>query len=230
MTNLYATLAEFKAANNSFASDTAFDSAINLALDAAAETVEGICNRGVPLVADSNPSVRTYPGLGDWFQSIDECVSVTLVEVKGSPTDPNYTAWSANDWVPYAGDPSYPNFNRTPFTGVMVSGVGTFRLFTSGRFSGQPGFPEFRREIGLGRSVPTVRITARFGYSATVPMAIKEAVIAQAFRWVKRGQNAWSDTVGSAEMGILLFRKAMDPDLQQLLINGGFVRPAIGKR
>ena len=46
-----------------------------------------------------------------------------------------------------------------------------------------------------------IKITGKFGYSATVPDDIKQATIIQAGRWFKRGQMAYQDVVSLAQGG-----------------------------
>lgn len=199
------------------------DTVLQALLDAATEAINNHCYRPDGFVAGS-ASARPFPGSGGVVQWIDEAAAVTLVEVKQSPSDTVYTAWASSDWIPFTGDEREPNFNLTPYTGIMIAAPSSKAWFTSGRYQG----PFWSHSPVLRpRSVPTVRITAQWGYALTVPAAIKQACIIQAARWYKRGASFWADAVANPDMGGLMYRKTLDPDVQEILENGRFVRPAI---
>lgn len=202
---------------------------LQLLLDAASETIDGFCNRPDGFVADSVASARVYAGTGGTVQLIDECVEITQVAVKDGITSATYRVWAATDWIPFTGDPKDPNFNRLPYTGIMVNPGGSRLLFISGRLDAWPGFQPILERATL-RGAPTVQVTAKWGYSVAAPKRVQEACLAQAARWYKRGESSWADTLGSQDMGTLMFKKALDPDIEMMLVNGRLVRPAIGRR
>ncbi len=224
----YATVVELRGQINK--TKTTTDVELALLLDAVSDSIDKFCNRSDGFVSDVTESARTYTGSGSTVQWIDECTAVTLVEVKDSPSDTTYDSWVAADWIAATGDPENPDFNRTPFHFLVVSAVGDFELFTSGTFSGRQGF----RRMQMGRGVPTVRITGNWGYAATVPGTIKEATIAQAARWYKRGQGAWSNILANREQGQLAFGRSiqasLDPDIRFMLVGSRLVVPALGRR
>lgn len=201
----YATVEEFRLMSDSIG--TEWDIAIQMCLDAAGETIDGFCNQGVPFFSEA-AEARSYAGSGQDVQWIDKCTAVTLVEVKASPSDSTWTSLNAADWVLFSGDAKKPNFNKKPFTGLLLTGAG------------QGAFPS--------SVLPTVRVTARWGLADDVPAGVKQATIAQAYRWFKRGQGSWGDTIANVEMGLVSFRKALDPDIQMMLINARLVKPALG--
>lgn len=198
-------------------------------LDGATRLIDGICNRPEGFVATASSSARLFAGTGGPFQYIDECVSITTVAVKDSATDTTYTAWASTDWVGFAGSPDRPDFQPTahhkPYTALMVTADGSYSTFTSGQFTTRRGF---RPTSTISRAVPTVQVTATWGYAATIPPDIKAACLEQAARWWKRLESAMADTIGSAETGQLLYKQRLDPDIANILINGRYVRPAIG--
>jgi hypothetical protein len=159
------------------------------------------------------------------------------VAVKDSATDTTYTAWANpttnmagdGDWLAFAGDAQSPEFdpiNRgRPYTALMIDPNGDYSVFTSGKFSSRPGF---KPALSAGRGLPTVKATAKWGYATTVPYPIKEACIVQASRWFKRAESAYADAVATGEMGLLVYRKSLDVDVQAMLISARLVRPAIG--
>jgi len=198
-------------------------------LDAAGMAIDNFCGRPDGFMAVPTASARTYSGNGGPIQRIDECVEVTKVEVKDSPTDTDYDEWDDADWIAFAGDPQSPDFQPTsssrPYRAIMVSAEGDYDHFTSGSYAHRRGF---RPEQTVYRGVPTVRVTARWGYADTVPYVIRQACITQASRWFKRGESAWSDAVGSPDTGQLFYRKVIDPDLEFMLVDGRLVKPTVG--
>lgn len=207
----YATLAELKARLEKTLPDD--DTVLSALITAASRAIDAFCNRPDGFVAPTIATARVYAGSGRAWQRIDECVEITLVEVKESATDDGYVAWTGADWIAFSGDPEQPDFNRTPYTAILCAAGGAYSVFTSG-FMTQHG-------------VPTVRVTAKWGYAVTVPPAIREACVIQAARWWKRGQSAWADTAGTPELGLLLYRRELDPDLKMILVTGRYVRPVI---
>lgn len=221
---VYATAAELRAQIDK---TTVTDDATLLnILTAVSDNIDKFCNRPDGFQAIAVASARTYSGHGEPWIWIDECISVSLVEVKDGPADTTYVTWASTDWNAFSGRPKSPNYNRTPYQGLMVSANGDYTVFTSGEYLGRKGFIPIEPELKY--SVPTVRVTARWGYAATTPASIKEACIIQAARIYKRGQSAFADTIASADFGQLMYTRTLDPDVKQFLVNGRFVRPAVG--
>lgn len=202
MTLSYVTLAEFKATNNIPAADDSRDIEIQMALDAAVEAVNNTCNRRDGFLAPAVATAKQVGGTGKEYAYCDEFAAATLVEVRQSGV---YVALGSDDWLPFAGDALEPVYDDPPYAGILlVSG----------------SFPSADR-------LPQIRITARWGYSLTVPAVIKMATIAQAGRWFKRAETAWSDTTADENTGEKSYRQAVDPDIKQMLFNGRLVRPTI---
>lgn len=227
MSNTYATAAELRTQiNKAGSTGTATDAALTLILQAASDAIDRGTNRPDGWIADSVASARVYSGQGKTYALIDECVAITLVAVKDSPTDTTYTSWAVTDWIPFNGDADDPNFNALPYTGIMVNPTGDYDTFTSGRFTTRRGF---RPITGYGRGVPTIQVTARWGYSATVPPIIKQACLAQAAQWFKRGEAAWADMVASAELGQLPYQ-SLSAEIKAMLVDARMIRPAMADR
>jgi hypothetical protein len=224
----YATVKELRSQINKAGTTT--DVELALILDAVSESIDNFCNRPDGFASIVNATPRIYTGDGTAVQWIDRCTAVSLVEVKDSPSDDDYVAWAAADWVAASGDPEKPDFNGLPFNFIIVSAVGDFSTFTSGTFF--TGLRGFRPSSTLvGRGVPTVRITANWGESVAVPFVIKQATIAQAAQWFKRGLSSWQTETTTTAFGTLPFEATkLDPDIQYMLIEGRQVRPAIGRR
>ncbi len=206
--------------------------ALDILIAAAEEAINRLMNRPDGFVADAAASAREFPGSGNAIQLIDENVEITLVEVKDSPTDTaaDYVSWATTDWIAFKGDPEWPDFNGLPQDSLMVDPSGDESLFTSGRLVGRAGFRPIEPQVS--RRAPTVRITAKWGFSVIVPDIIKQAAIAQTTQWWMRGQGSWADTLASGELGQLQFRMRgakLDPDIAIMLEGSRFTKPAIGR-
>lgn len=233
MANDYATVAEAKA--EAEITDTAHDAILGRLLDGAAKTIDRYCRRPDGFVADGTATARYYPGSGGAVQWIDECASVSSVAVKDSVSDDedDYTAWTLGtigttteaDVFPASGDPRRPDYNRTPYTFLIVGANGDYGRFTGGQYVGRRGF---RPELASNRGIPTVKVTASWGYATEVSSDIKEATIMQAVRWYKRLQTGMSDAVGSPDMGQILYRQRLDPDVALILDLGNYRRQTVG--
>jgi hypothetical protein len=176
---------------------------------AAEEAINNYCNRPDGFEALTTATARLYSGSGLDHIWIDECVEVTAVAVKDSPTDSALVTWATTDWIGFSGDPEWPNFNKLPYAGIKI------RIDT-GDYS---YFPK--------SSYPVAQITAKWGYAVTVPEAIKQACITQVARWAQRAKSGWADAVGSDMTGTLAYKKVLDPDVQLLLKSGRYFRPTI---
>jgi hypothetical protein len=221
----YATAAEMRAQINK--TSIVDDAILTAILSAAEKVINGFCNRPDGFIALAVATARKYAGQGLYYLAIDETPEITLVEVKKSSSDSLYTAWASGDWIAFSGDPKDPNFNRTPYTMLMVDPTGSQSIFTSGVYKQRAGF---KPDSETSRGVPTVQVTAKWGYATTVPADIKEACIMQAARWYKRLEGAMSDALASGELGQLLYRQSLDPDLKMILVGGRYVKPALGRR
>ena len=219
----YCTVSELRAAIDKTLTDD--DTTIGTTITAISRTIDQFCNRPDGFVALSTATARTFTGSGQAVQWIDECAAITLVAVKDSPSDSTYTSWAATDWIAGKGDPRNPDFNHTPYDWIMIDPNGDYASFSSGAYTTRRGFrPE---SIGT-RGVPTVRVTAKWGHSLTVPPAIKQACLIEAGRIYKRGQSAFADTLANVDFGQLMYTKGLDPATQLILVSGRYVRPAVG--
>lgn len=171
-------------------------------------------------IADLSASARIFAGSGKPWQTIDPCMAVTLVAVKESVTASTYTAWATGDWLPFSGDVEYPDFNSTPYTGLMVDVTGDQAIFLSGETGITQAFSTLMTRSTVLRGVPTVQVTARWGLADSVPDDIAFACIFQCARWYKRLQAGGSDTLASGEIGRLMYTKSLDPAVKQVLVGG----------
>jgi len=229
----YATVSEFKD-EVQITSHTTSDW-IEALLDAAEQAINNICKRPDGFVADAVANARYYSGTGLPWQEIDECTSVSAVAVKDSPSDDedSYTSWTVGtvgtttdaDVFPARGSGRNPQYGKTPYNLLVIGLNGAYSYFPSGRITTRRGFkPEYTGGVNL----PTIKVTAKWGYATTVPYTIKQACIMQAARWYQRLKSSMADTTAGPEYGALLYRKVIDPDIELILVQGGYVKPTIG--
>jgi len=233
-TQVYATVAELKSRiERTRATDDVWLLQI---LTAASRSIDRACNRKDGFLSVAPGTARVFTGSGMPIQRIDECTSVLLVEVKDSITDTTYTSWAATDWIPFRGDPRSPQFNVAPFDQLMIDRAGDYALFTSG-VAGAAGMDSwflssrtpsrFRYNPRSAHGLPTVRVTAPWGYATVTPPEIEEAAMMQAARWYKRYQSAMADTLADGELGILLYQQSLDPDIRRILVDGRYVKRVV---
>jgi hypothetical protein len=215
-TELYATAAEVKAqidkSGNSGAGTTAN---FEIIIAAVSRNIDDICNRPMGFKAIDTATAKYYASKGGDYLFIDECVAVESVSEKSSPSAATYDLLDAEDWLAFAGSTSEPNFNKTPYNGIMRSSAGN----SFGRSSYWQG--RFKR------SLPTIKVMAKWGYAVNVPGPIKEVCIVETVRIWKRAQSAFADALAPIDMGQLAYVKQMDPITKNMLIDGRFVRPRV---
>lgn len=177
-------------------------------LDAASRNIDRFCRRPDGFFAAVEDSARTYRGNNKSWLRIDECISVTTVKTKSSATS-SYETWASTDYMTATGDERNPDYNGSPITALRVDPNGDYSIF-------------YR-----DGTYPTVEVTAKWGFSETIPHDIKAACLMQAARWYKRLQSGMSDTLANAEIGMLMYTQSLDPDIRRLLVDGRYKRPAI---
>jgi len=231
----YCTLAQVK--DSMQKTDAGDDAIITRIIDGATRKIDQFCNRPDGFEADAAASARYYKGSGRAYQRIDECVEITAVAVKDAPSDDAYETWTApstnmagdGDWFAGSGDPDDPEFNRLPYTLLFVDPNGDQSWFTGETYE-QRKRGRARRGVDIWARVPTVEVTAKWGYSVAVPDDITEACIMIAARFYKRLQGSMSDSLASADLGALMYMQQLDPDVAGLLLDGRYVRIATGRR
>ena len=233
---IYATTAELRQDINLIS--TSDDDTLERLLRAASQKIDRFCNRPDGFVAITVAAQRFYSGTGKTHMPIEDCTEVTAVAVKDSITDTAYVAWNApttnmagdGDYIAARGDWRFPDYNRTPYDLLIIDPNGDESVFTGGRYAGTWGLIPIGTFERNARGLPTVRVTARWGYADEVPPDIGEACLMQVARWYKRMQSSMADTLAGPDLGTLTFRLKLDPDIQGILVDGRYVRPAIGGR
>lgn len=210
---------------------TDFDELLtNKIIPAISQMIDRKCNRPDGFVASDTATVRLYSGSGEGVQRIDEAAAITTVAVKASPTDAAYVTWGSDDWLAFSGDPNYPDFNHTPYTGIMAA-AGSSGVFTSGWLTDEPSWTGMRTLSRINRrrgAPPTVQVTAKWGYALTTPPVIEQACVIECARLFKQAQSNFADTLASVTLGQLIQIAKLHPTTIAMLEGGRFVRPAIG--
>jgi hypothetical protein len=191
----YATLAELKGFVSIPAGDTADDTTLQLALDAAAAQVDQFCDR--TFAADAAPTTRFYTVTDTGLLSVDPISTVTgLVVATDDNADGTYeTTWTVG--TDFRLEPINAAAWGEPWTRLVALGTRWFP-----RIQWRPG----------------VSVTARFGWpGGTPPAPVKQAALLQAARLWKR-KDAPFGVAGSVEFGseVRLLAK-LDPDVESLL-------------
>ncbi|MDZ4768360.1 MAG: hypothetical protein SGJ24_04465 [Chloroflexota bacterium] len=204
---------------------SADDDVITRLISAVSRQIDRYCNRLDGFEASATATARVFPGRGETTLWIDECAAVTLVEGRESVSSA-WTGWTAGDWIPFSGDDMSPNFNKTPYHGLMVMPSGTHSVFPHGAYSSMWVFDTGRRQRGIVMTLPTVQVTARWGYALSVPDDVENACIIQTARMYKRGQSAYADTLATSDFGTMQYRK-LDPEVEAILTGGRYIRPRV---
>jgi hypothetical protein len=202
----YATAAEVKAASPDIFSGTTHDTLLGTLVERASRLIDDVLGLEEEALSPSvTAAARYFDGNGDRYLHLPPFLSVTEVACKVQDTDTTYDdTWTADtDYVLAQGEPERPRWNEGWYDLLMVFPNST-KYFTPGAH--------------------TVKVTAVWGRTSSVPAEIKQAVIIQVTRWFKRGQSAFQDAVGMPELGTLLYTKKLDPDVQMILENSRYNR------
>lgn len=149
--------------------------------------------------APSTDSTRYFDGSGEEEQWIDPMTSLTSVSVaeSGGRSSSNYTDWTEDT-----------DFYVWPYNHSEI-GKPIEKLIVD-NFEGSKGvFNESRK---------SVKVVGKFGYSASPPDDIVQAVKIQVMRWFMRSKQAWQDTSASERLGQMLYTQELDPDVKRLLM------------
>lgn len=147
-------------------------------------------------------TVRYFDGSGGsclWVDEMSAAPQKVEVAETGNPTE--LTTWATNDYIVWP-------YNNPPYT----------KLEVELQYGTKSVWPAFRR---------AVKITAPWGFSASVPDDLKQGVITQVVRWFKRGQQGFQDAGAIEELGKLMYVKKLDPDIEMILEAPGYIRRTI---
>ena len=190
----YASLAELKSWVGIPSGDTADDTLLSLALDAATTQVDQYTDR--TFTADTNPVNRDYEPTDGGELNVDPISTTTDLVIA---TDENgdgvfETTWAGSD---YRLEPVNAAVTGEPYTRIVA--IGSKR------------FP-------INGTRPSTRVAARYGWpNGTTPPGVKQATLIQAARLFMR-KNAAFGVAGSVEFGSeIRLLDELDRDAQRLL-------------
>jgi hypothetical protein len=192
ITNGYCSLNEMKAALR--ITDSVDDELLELSINAASRQIDGYCER----VFYSTTTTRIFAPQTSTMCEIDDLVSITHLKTSSDGDGAFDITWGATD---YQLEP------LNQLNGGIVS------PYTRIRAVGDYLFPEFPN-YGLNHEA-TVQVAGVFGYSASVPDAIKQACIILAMRQFKRYDSPLG-VAGFADIGVIRVSR-VDPDIAALL-------------
>jgi hypothetical protein len=197
ITNGYATRAQVKAALRIGTADTADDTLIDNATEAASRLIDGYCNR--QFWAYSSATTRIFQANSSYVCDIDDVYSTASLVVK---TDPD--ADGTFD-VTFA----VTDYQLEPLNGYLE---GLDWSFDRLRAVGDYLFPNVNANFG---EQALVRVTAFYGWAA-VPSPIAQATIIQASRLFKRLDSPLG-VAGFGDLGAIRVSRFLDPDMAQLV-------------
>lgn len=237
----YCTVAEVKARIEKTYTDD--DTLIEALINAAGAAIDDWTNHPDGFEALSSATARRFVGSGKSHQFIDECVEISSVEVKDSATDSTYSTWETSDYISCKGDPFHPTFDQLPYDLLIIDITGDESHFTNGNVGGYAGtvwngysydsyiFSQSERTAKhVIPGQPTVRVTAKWGYSVIVPTPVREACAMQTVKWYKKFEGAGADRLASNEFGQIPLAETLDDDVKSILFLGRLWKPATGRR
>lgn len=178
--------------------DTAFTGLIALMCTRASRLIDKEVGRWPGyFYPTSDAETRYFDGSGCDVQEIDDCISLTSASVaeEGGIASTSYTAWTEN--TDFYVSPYNWSANNEPFHELVIDWNGSKAVWYRYRKS--------------------VKVVGVFGYSATVPDDIKQAVIIQVVRWYMRSKQGYQDASANPEVGQIFYTKRLDPDIAEIL-------------
>ncbi len=162
-TTTYLTTAELKARVD--ISDTADDTELAAAIEAASRQVDEFCGRRF-WADDDTAQIRYYTSDDAYEVRINDAVSVTSVETSADPGVATWaTAWATpQDYILWPVNAAQDTAALRPYSRIVASGTGRYV------------FPSHHR---------AVKVTGKFGWPA-VPKPVVQATALQAARLFKR--------------------------------------------
>ena len=178
-----------------------YDPAINALITTASRLVDREVGKWENYFSPSSDAeVRYFDGNGQYELYIDDAVSVSALAVseEGGLASSDYSTWSSSDYI------THP-YNQSPIYKIIVDRLNGSKLYFD---------PYYK----------AVKVTGIFGYSATPPDLVVQAVKIQVARWLMRQKQLWQD-VNQQELGAVVVNvnsknfvgSKLDPDVAAML-------------
>lgn len=197
MPNNYCDADDIKAVMPDQSWTTAYDALLNVYATRASREFDRATNRHPGAYAVTTASDRYFTGSGGLYLypgEMAEAPSAVAVAETGELS--TLTSWNtASDYLP---TPYNAADEGQPYTGLEIDAH-------NGSKSQWYAFPK------------AVKVSAKWGYAATVPDEVQQAVITMAARLFKRGQQGFQDTGAIQELGQLRYVKGQDPAVDDLI-------------
>lgn len=145
----------------------------------------------------TDATTRYFDGVGEIEQPIDECITLSSVSVaeEGGTGATDYTEWTLDtDYyvLPY----NYSQYG-TPIRSLCIDWNGS--------------------KYSWGTFKKSIKVVGVFGYSLVPPEPIKMAVKIQTIRWFMRAKQAYQDASAFYDLGRMVYRQELDPDVKEIL-------------
>lgn len=194
---------------------------MNRIIDAVSRLIDGYMNRqDYGFVALSTADANVYAGDGKNYLFLPDFVSVTTVKMKTSLSSSTYDyTFETGEFIPFRGAPNRPQYNKLPYTGILIAYNATHPRFTNGQPAHiRRNWARLHPDSGANDvALPTVEVTAKWGYSVTVPPIIKEACIIECTRLYKQQEAGMADAGFNANLGETRFVKSLHPTVKDML-------------
>jgi len=181
-------------------------------------------------VALETATANVYTGNAKSYLYLPDFIDTPTVKMKTSIDETTYDyTFLSGEILPFRGDPRNPNYNSLPYHGIIVAYNATYPYFTSGRPASVSRkwnrlYPDNSdNEVSL----PTVQVTAKWGYSETVPEIIKEVCIIETLRLYKQEQAGMGDAGFNTQLGNTQYVKALHPSAKDMLLKSNLKKPKI---
>lgn len=200
--NIYITKEIIKAniPDNTF-SGTKYDTLLDSIAQRTSRLLDRVARRPPGFFYVTADTTRFYNGSGRRELWIDPIAAApTTVEVAETGDLSSYTTWAGSDYIlwPYNALEEGRPYSRLDLDVLN----GTHFVWYN--------FPK------------SIKITAKFGWSETLPPEVEEMMIIQAVRWFQRHRQAFRDTVAIPELQQITYVKALDPEVVELFMNSTF--------
>ena len=184
----YCTAAELKARQG--IGDTVDDTVIGQVITGVSRAIDNKCNRRFYVTATDE--VRYYQPISSLECPTGDIQALTSILMDAGNRSYNITL----DATDYDLAPDNAVSLGQPWMGIRMTPYGRYRFY-----------PQYPR---------SVKVTGRFGYSASTPDEVHEACLIQAARIFRRKDAVFGIT-GSGGMGQLMVLPKLDPDVEVML-------------